>query len=224
MSPAEITELRPFILSWNLRNTIDENQVINPQEFCITGTHLGEIPIDGWKPYFLEVPKKRFKKDIVGRTHQALEINLKNTTWDRNRVVVLPVYMGSPNTDFEKLKLVIKHWDKICIPDEVPCLAIAFKYRGFYSDNRETQFVSVLIIWNDAVARIISLDWTEGPLEDCVTPEWYIESTSLMNLNDAFEKLKSVYKNISLNNPYFSIYTIPSCLGQSLTGEMKDTT
>lgn len=223
MIPESISVLRPFILSWNLRNIVEKPSMFTPEEFCITGTCLGEYPIDAWKTYFLENPKNRRKKDIVGRSYHAFGIGMKNTKWDRRRIVYLPIYTHSQHSDIEKLKLAIKYWDDICISEDVPCLALAVKCRGYNSECREAQSVTVLIVWNDAVARIISLDWTEGPLENCITPEWFIESTPLLNLKDALEKMKMIYENISLDDTSFSIYTVPSCLDYSLSGEMVDT-
>jgi hypothetical protein len=197
--PENLSVLQPFILSWNLRNILETPSILSPEEFCIIGTDLGEYPIDAWKPLFLETPRDGYKK-----------------------VVSLPIYSHTQNYDVKRLKILIKYWNDIGFPDDIPCLALAVKCRGFYSDYREAQYVTVLIVWSDAVARIISLDWAEGPLEDCITPEWYVESTSLLNLRRAIEKMQRLYKNISWENPSFSIYAIPSCLGNGLHGKIVD--
>ena len=218
-----VSLLQPIILSWNLRNILERPSMLAPEEFCIIGTDLGKYPIDAWKPYFLEIPRGRCKKDIVGRFHSAMGINIENTKWNLKRTVNLPIYSHTQDYDIERLKIVIKHWYDIGFPDDIPCLALAVKCRGFYSDNREAQYVTVLTIWNDAVARIISLDWFEGPLEDCITPEWYIETTPLLNLKDAVKRMRNIYKNNNWDNSSFSIYTIPSCLGHELHGNMQDT-
>lgn len=214
--------LRPFILSWNLRNIFENASALFPKEFCLTGTRLGEYPIDAWKSYFLEVPKNGCKKDITGRSYQAFGISMKSPTWHRKRIIILPVYTYSQYSDIEKLKVAIRYWTDISIPDDIPCVAVAIKCQGCYSENRTAQSVTVLIVWNDNVCRIISLDWTEGPLEDCITPEWYIEASPLLNSEDAFEKIQTLYENISWDNTSFSIYTIPSCLGYSLHGKMAN--
>lgn len=223
MIPSEnLSVLQPFILSWNLRNILERPSMSAPEEFCIIGTELGKYPIDAWKPYFLETPRCGHKKDIVGRFNSAMGIRIENTKWDRKRTVNLPIYSHTQNYDVERLKIVIKHWYDIGFPDDIPCLAIAVKCRGFYSDNREAQYVTVLTVWSDAVARIISLDWAEGPLEDCVSPEWYAETTPLLNLRNAIEKMPKLFKNISWDKPSFSIYAIPSCLGNGLHGKIVD--
>ncbi len=223
MTPENLSVLRPFILSWNLRNILEKTSMLISNEFCIIGTGLGEYPIDAWKPYFLETPKDGHKKDIGGRFSSAMGIGITNTEWNRKRTINLPIYSHIRDYDVERLKLVIKHWYDIGFPDDVPCLALAVKCRGFYSEDREAQYVTVLTVWNDVVARIVSLDWFEGPLEDCITPEWYIETTPLLNLKDAIEKMRNIYKNTHWDNPSFSIYAIPSCLGHKLLGKMVDT-
>ena len=213
------TVLNPFILSWNLRNIVEESTDITPEKFCITGTCLGEYPIDAWKQYLLEVPLKLIKKDIVGRTTRVLGIGIDNTEWDKKRVILLPRYLQAPDSNISQLEHVIKHWTEIGLPDDIPCICIAVKCRGFYSDYREVKHVTVLTIWNDTVARIISLDWCEGPLEDCITPEWFVESSPLLALKDAINKIENVYVNTKWDGSSFSIFTIPLCLGYCLKGE-----
>jgi hypothetical protein len=215
----ESSSLGPTIVLWNIRSIINEQLISTTYEkFGIIGTKLGRYPIDAWKPYYLEVPKNGNKKDTVGRGHQVFGISLENALWDLKRTIVLPEYTCFQHSDIEKLKLIVKHWTDICIPEDVPCIAVAVKCRGHYCDNRVAQSVTVLTIWNDAVCRITSLDWAEGPLEDCITPEWYIEATSLLNLNDASKRLQRVYENVSWENKAFSIFTIPSGLGYNLKG------
>ena len=114
------------------------------------------------------------------------------------------------------MKIIVNHWNDIGIPDDIPCIAIAIKYSGLSSDFRESQHVNVLIIWSDAVARIVTLEWFEGPLEDCITPEWYINSSSLLNLKTALLNYGKDFKHISLDGITYSIYTIPLCFGMLL--------
>lgn len=226
-SPPELT---PFIISWNLRNICGILPSVDSEEFRVIGTELGKYPIDAWNSYFIEIPANEFKKDIVGRTHQAFGVALKNTKWNSLRVIAMPKYCiqnkdisnGSNADKLEKLKLIIRHWTDAFIPDEIPCVAIAVKCKGYNSDNRELQSVSVLLIWNDSVGRIISFNWTEGPVEDCITPEWYVESTPLLNLRDAICKMQKSYENISWDSPTFSIYTIPSCIGDGIHGKLLE--
>ena len=126
------------------------------------------------------------------------------------------------DVDIEQLRIVVKNWCNIGIPEDVPCIAVSIKCKGFYSDYREAQYVTVLTIWNDAVARITTLDWFEGPLEDCITPEWYMETTPLMNLETALERIENIYDNTGWENTSFSILTIPTCLGACLGGDREE--
>lgn len=213
-----------FILSWNLRNLPDIHSKVIPETFNITGVNFGRFPIDAWKTYFLETPKYGVKKDIVGRTIQAFGIKMKNTAWNRDRIVMIPVYTNNRYSNIKNLKSIIKHWDAAFISDDIPCFALAVKSIGYYSDDREAQSVTVLLIWNDATSRVITLDWAEGPVEDCITPEWYVEATSLLNLDNAFRKIQKTYeKNPSWDGISFSIYLIPPCLGCNLAGKKCDT-
>jgi len=218
----DISVLYPFMLSWNLRNLISAKSILTSNQPGIVGTCPGKYPIDAWKTFFLEIPKDGNKKDITGRFLTAFCEGIKNTEWDHNRTVSLPIYSIFPDYDIEKLKIVFKHWDDIGISNDVPCLALAVKCRGLYCDNREGQYVSIMAVWNDAVARIISLDWFEGPLEDCTTPEWYLETTPLLNLRDAIIRMRDIYKNTFWDNISFSIFTIPTCLGSCLNGELAN--
>jgi len=222
MLSEDLPVLQPFILSWNLRNVLERPSMLAPEEFCVIGIGLGEYPIDAWKPLLLETPREGYKKDIVGRINSAMGLSLKNTKWNRKRTVNLPIYSHTQNNDVKRLKIVIKHWYDIGFPEDVPCLALAVKSRGFYSDKREAQYITVLTVWSDAVARIMSLDWCEGPIEDCITPEWHIQATPLLNLRNAIEKIPKLFKTISWDEPSFSIYTIPSCLGNGLHGKTVD--
>ena len=222
MMAESLSVLRPFILSWNLRNIIDHSTKLFHEKSCILGTCLGEYPIDAWNTFFLELPRNGYKKDISGRHNNAFSLEMRDTEWNNNRIVPLPVYRNFEYSDIEIFKLVIKHWVDISLPDDIPCLALAIKRHGNYSDTREAQTVKVLLIWHDAVCRIITLDWFEGPLEDCITPEWYINSTPLLNLHEALEKIRNFFDNSLWDNTAFSIFTIPSCLGRSLHGTMMD--
>jgi len=219
----ERSVLLPFILSWNLRNVVEHPSSVVPKNFCITGTDLGEYPIDGWKALFIEIPENTQKKDIVGRYSHAFGIRMGNTEWNNRRIVELPIYVHCRNADLGRLKTVVRHWPDVFIQDDMPCLAVAAKCVGFYSDHREAQYVTVLAVWNDTTARIVSLDWIEGPLEDCVTPEWHVETTPLLNLRESLEKMETLYKHVNWDKTCYAIYTIPTCLGHRLQGKTAET-
>ena len=217
----EFSILRPFILSWNLRNILPDSSILNTDQPTIIGTCLGEYPIDGWGNYFLETPINDQKKNITGRSNNAPRGGIQPTKYNRRRTINLPIYSHIQDFNVDNLKIVFRNWSEIGLPDDIPCLALAVKHRGFYSDNREAQYVTVLTVWNDGVARIISLDWFEGPLEDCITPEWYMKTTPLLNINDAIERMRNIHKSTQWDNPIFSVYAIPKCLGNCLNGDVS---
>jgi len=183
---------------------------------------LGEHPIDGWETCFLEVPKNGEKKDITGRMNTVSSQGTNSTVWDLKRIVNLPKYRNCKNVNMDYFKTIIKHWNYYQISDDIPVLAIALKCHGNYSDLREAQYISVLLIWNDSVCRIITLEWFEGPLEDCITPEWYLKSTHLLNLELAFKALQDSNKKSNLINPVYSIFLNPLCLGAGLNGQVNE--
>ena len=146
----------------------------------------------------------------------------KEQSWDAMRTINLPIYTNSENIDLGLLKLVIRYWKEIQISEDIPCLALAVKCHGNYSDIREAKCISVLLVWNDEVCRIVTLDWFEGPEEDCITPEWYVNTTPLLSLKETFERIEEFTKKSQLENPIYSIFTLPLCLGCALKGEIYE--
>ena len=212
--------MQPLFLSWNLRNIVDNSPDLTAGGFGLIGTRPGEYPIEGWDPYLLEVPRDGMRRDISGRFSDPSNIGVQNLAWDLQRTVNLPVYINSNNADKELLKIIIRNWNELRFPEDIPCFALAVKCHSNYTDVREAQCVNVLLIWNDEVCRIMTLDWYEGPEEDCITPEWYINTTPLLNLEDAFARMNESYRKSQWENPVYSIFTVPSCLGCALTGEI----
>ena len=214
--------MQPLFLSWNLRNIVDNSPDLTAGGFGLIGTRPGEYPIEGWDPYLLEVPRDGMRRDISGRFSDPSNIGVQNLAWDLQRTVNLPVYINSNNADKELLKIIIRNWNELRFPEDIPCFALAVKCHSNYTDVREAQCVNVLLIWNDEVCRIMTLDWYEGPEDDCITPEWYINATPLMYLREAFKKIKELYKTRQLENPVYSIYSLPSCLGSALKGKISE--
>jgi hypothetical protein len=209
--------LLPFFLTWNLRNIVDTPSKTTSDGFGLIGTKAGEYPIDDWEPYYLEIPQNNgTKKDLNGRMNKNFNQGLRDTRWNLRRIVSLPEYVNSENADLEVLKLIVKYWKEIHIPDDIPVLAIAVKCKGNYSDVREAQCVQVLLIWNDGTSRITTMEWFEGPLEDCITPEWYIKTTGLLSFDDAIPKMRNICNSSNWSNPVYSILTLPSNLVRDL--------
>ncbi len=208
-------------LIWgNLRNLVDFEHIKIPGDIKIVGTTVGEFPIDSYRPILLEEKKK---KNIAGRINRVF-VGMKNTTWEHSRVIKLPIYHNNNDVSVEKLGMIIKHWRNALMPDEIPCIAIAVGARGYYCDERESQSLLVLVLWHDAVGKILELDWAEGPLEDCITPEWYLKSTDLLSLDNALGEVKKTCKHFpAWENLEFSICVSPSCLGDNLQGKKAAT-
>lgn len=90
---------------------------------------------------------------------------------------------------------MFQRWKYDLIPEEIPCMAIALKTDGFYTEWREGQSIIVLVIWFDHSCKILELDWYEGAEDDCITPEWYLRSSDLLSLEEALLKLKYLSRN-----------------------------
>jgi len=221
MSHQEI--LVPFFLSWNLRNTVNAPAEVITDRFGLIGARPGEYPVDDWEPYFLEIPQNGdIKKDLVGRMNKSYNQELRNARWNLRRIVSLPEYINPGKADLAVLKLIVKHWREFQIPDDIPVLAIAIKCKGNYSDIREAQCIQIILVWNDGTSRITTLEWFEGPLEDCITPEWYIKTSGLLSFEDAVLKMRSVCSKSSWDKPVYSILTLPSNLARGLISEATD--
>ena len=210
--------LAPLFLSWNLRNIPSSVHGGPPAGFQIGGTALGEFPIDAWKPCLLEVPASAFKKDISGRSYHAFGIAMPENPWNRRRTVPLPLYEGSETLGAGQLRTVVRHWTALGIADDIPCLGVAIGASGHYCEDRQAQSVAVLLVWSDGSARIVRLDWAEGPLEDCVTPEWLVVKGDLTGLGQAIKEIGEVHRNLGWEAVRYCIHAFPACLGKQLLG------
>lgn len=223
MNPRHSDILTPIHLSWNVRNMGCDPSLFDQSSFHIRGSESGQYPINGWRPHFLEVPSGGQKTWCSGRGIRAFGFGLKETEWDLRRVLRLPIYTNCEAGDIESFKVLVRHWAEISLPDDMPCLCLAVKCHGNTYETVEAQSISVLMIWNDSVSQIVTLDWCEGPLEDCVTPEWHVQSSSLMNVDAAIEKIQGTFKDLRWERASFSIYTLPCFLGRALRGEVEET-
>jgi len=209
-------------LIWgNLRNLIDFDTIEIPTEITLTGKAVGTFPVRSFHPILLEIPKNRKKLDISGRSNQFNPKTTNRTDWHLKRVVSLPIYkVSEENFSNYRFKSLFKTWQDSLIPEDIPCLSLAINTIGQYCDEREGQYVVVMLIWSDSTARIIELDWFEGPLEDCITPEWYIDSSEWLSLETAFAKLKNIFSRPSyLENACYLMFINPSCLGHEFQGK-----
>ena len=211
-------------LIWgSLRNIIDFSSIKVPGNLSLVGTILGEFPVDNYHPIFLETPKSFKKFDLSGRKNFSQAYVKGSLGWSSRRITKLPLYENDGEVNNECLKSIIQCWESALIPEEIPCIALGVNISGFNSDGREGQYVTVLLLWSNKKARILELDWFEGPLVDCITPEWYLQVSDIMSLNKAMRKMKQLFKRPpNWKNLLFSLYTVPSCLGSLLQGKRKD--
>ncbi|MHA2272034.1 MAG: hypothetical protein ACXACI_09245 [Candidatus Hodarchaeales archaeon] len=225
MSVSDGIPIIDLSLIWgNLRNLVDFKTLEIPIEIVLTGTVAGTFPVNSYHPIFLEIPKDGKKMDVSGRSGYISATNTNTPNWRPLRIVPLPIYKTVEDSlSLNSLKWVFESWQNSLIPDDIPCLALAINTTGNYSDIRESQQIVVLLIWADCTARILKLDWFEGPLEDCISPEWYLSSSEWLSLENAFAQLKNIYsRSLSLINPIFSMFIMPSCLGQAFQGEKRE--
>ena len=211
-------------LIWgNLRNLIDFNSITVPSDLSLVSTIPGEFPVYNFHPIFLEIPKTLKKFNISGRKNFSQAFIDKTLRWLPRRIVSLPTYENDKDTDLKCLKSIIQMWERALIPEEIPCIALGVNITGQNSDGREGQYVTVLLIWANQKTRILQLDWFEGPLDDCITPEWYLQVSEIMNIRKALIKIRKLFiMPPNWENPLFSIYSIPPCLGCSVQNKWEE--
>ncbi len=209
-------------LVWgSLRNLIDFPNVIIPEEIKLVDIIPGHFPIDSYNSIPLELPRGGSRMDLSGRFN-----SLSSNLWKeicgrippRARIVQLPLYAYSSNSSYEESRKLflsmLEAWNDTLIPESVPCAALALRVRGDYSNEREAEFVFVLLIWPNMIARTLQLDWYEGPLEDCISPEWYIKSSLIIPLQVAFNQTRNFVMNPpNWNNLKMFLSPKPAFLG-----------
>lgn len=222
MSEVESLPNHGLSLVWgSLRNLFDFPNVIIPEEIRLVDTIPGHFPIDSYNPVPLELPRGGSRMDLSGRFN-----SLSSKLWKdicgkiplRARIVQLPLYTYSSNMSYKEARktfsAMLKTWNETLIPESVPCAALALRVRGDYSNEREAEFAFVLLIWPNMIARTLQLDWYEGPLEDCISPEWYVKSSLTLPLQVAFNQTKNFVTNLpNWNNLAMSISPKPAFLG-----------
>lgn len=219
-----LSEAKASLVWGSLRNNIDFSTIEIPSSIRLVDTLMGEFPVDSFHPLFLEVPRDLVKIDFSGRHN----VNLSSTrdlypkvVWNPRRVISLPIYDYDDDLCADDIHSAFSscllEWDQSFIPDRIPCVALALKTSGSYSEERDAQDIVVLVIWNNGTARILSLEWFEGPIEDCISPEWYLRSTGLLPLAEAFLLVEEHSNQMpDWDNPLHSIFVKPGALGKYL--------
>lgn len=217
-------------LVWgSLRNLLDFPNVPIPEEIRLVDTIPGHFPIDSYNPVPLELPRGGTKMDLSGRFN-----TLSSVLWNdicgkiplRARIVQLPLFTYRSKMSYKEVRKtylsMLKTWNETLIPESVPCAALALRVRGNYSNEREAEFVFVLLIWPTMVARTLQLDWYEGPLEDCISPEWYVKSSLTLPLQVAFNQTRNFVMNLpNWNNLRMSLSPKPAFMGFQLQNENR---
>lgn len=232
-SRQESLTTRNFPLIWgHLRNLVDFESILIPRSVRLVGTVCGEFPVDSYSPIFLEIAKKNKREDLSGRFNcsgsnagQVLYTNY----WHPVRSIPLPLFEYNSNLSVQELKegysQLLEEWYDSSIPDNLPCAAIALKTHGNYCDEREAQKVDVLLVYPNLTARLMSLDFFEGGMDDCISPEWYLSVSKLMPIDSALERVTKISQNQSeMQRAHSSISIKPEFLGDILVHGNKEAT
>ncbi|MHA1137117.1 MAG: hypothetical protein ACTSSE_11590 [Candidatus Thorarchaeota archaeon] len=211
-----------FPLIWgHLRNLVDFDSVVIPRSVRLVGTVCGEFPVDAYSPIFLEIAKENKREDLSGRFNcsgsnagQVLYTNF----WHPVRSIPLPIFETDPDLSMQEFRegysQLLEEWYDSCIPDNLPCTAIALKAHGNYCDEREAQRIDVLLVYPNSTARLMLLDFFEGGMDDCISPEWYLGASKLMSIETAFRKITEMASNQSeLQRVRTSLFVKPNFLG-----------
>ncbi len=228
-------ELSPDNLSviWgSLRNHVDFDRVDVQAGLGLVGSRRGEFPVFAHHPIFLEMPRNRSRQDISGRFNSARPHSwgtISRQDWSPNREIQLPVYACQDGMTFFEFKCrfesIVRMWHSAWIPDNIPCAAVGVNVLGNYSDEREAQNSSVLLLWANGTATHLQVDWFQGPLEDCVSPEWYMRSSSLLPWPIGLQSLGATLQEPSrLENAVYSAFVQPSFMGHLLSTGERETT
>ena len=222
-----------FPLIWgHLRNLVDFDNVVIPRSVRLVGTVCGEFPVDAYFPVFLEIAKEHKREDLSGRFNcsgsnagQVLYTNY----WHPVRKILLPLFEIDSDLSMQKLResycQLLKEWQDSCIPDNLPCAAVSLKFHGNYCDEREAQRIVVLLVYSNSIARLMFLDFFEGAMDDCISPEWYLSVSKLMPIDYAIEKVTEISLNQSeLHRAYSSISIKPNFFGNVLIHGKKEET
>ena len=195
------------------------------------GSVPGEFPADSFTPVFLEVSRGLKRADLSGRFNTITFSGSgmkQDTSWNPARAIPLPLYEADPSLNvmdsYELYRQLVQKWADSPIPDNMPCAAVAIKAMGSYCKERDAQWIVVGLMWPENVARVLVLDYFEGALEDCISPEWYIDVSKVMSIDEVAQRMATAARNLpNWDTPILSISVIPSFLGNCLAnGRMRE--
>jgi len=194
------------------------------------GRVSGEYPVYAYYGIFLEIAKENKREDLSGRFNfsgsnagQTLYTNF----WHPVRSIPLPLFETDPDLSFQELKegynQLLEEWYYSSIPDNIPSAAIALKTHGNYCDEREAQRINVLLVYPNSTARLMFLDFFEGGMDDCISPEWYLSSSQLMPVETAIQEITEIaLKKPELQRVCSSLFVKPNFFGDILQGKRTE--
>jgi len=228
----ELTDDSLSLIWGSLRNHVDFDTVDVRARLGLVGARRAEFPVFAHHPIFLEMPSNRTRQDVSGRFGSAEPHTwdtLSRQDWSPNREIQLPVYMCQEDITHSEFKhrfrSIIRGWHSAWIPDNIPCAAVGVNVLGHYCDEREAQNSSVLLLWANGTATHILVDWFQGPLEDCVSPEWYMKSSSLVPWSVGLERFGATLQEPSrFDNAVYSSFVQPSFIGHIMSAGKREVT
>ncbi|MGY5858812.1 MAG: hypothetical protein RTU63_05545 [Candidatus Thorarchaeota archaeon] len=232
-STQETITTTSFPLIWgHLRNLVDFENVVIPRSVRLVGTVCGEFPVDAYFPIFLEIAKENKREDLSGRFNCSgsnAGQTLYSNYWHPVRSIPLPLFEIDPDLSMQEFRegysQLLEEWQNSCIPDNLPCAALSLKIHGNYCDEREAQRIVVLLVYPNCIARLMFLDFFEGAMDDCISPEWYLSVSKLMPIDSAIQKINEISVNQSeWQRARSSISIKPEFLGNVLIYGKKEET
>ncbi|MDH4212341.1 MAG: hypothetical protein OEV85_00310 [Candidatus Thorarchaeota archaeon] len=218
------------IIWGSLRNLFDFEKIEIPCGVRLVGSVRGDFPVDAYSPIFLEISKELGREDLSGRFGSAVmndEPKVYDNVWYPARTIPLPIYENDPELSYEGLRdgycQLLSGWFNSPIPDNLPCAAVAVKTRGNYCAEREAQLIVVLLLWPNNSARLLFLEFFEGAVEDCISPEWYLSVSKLMSVSVAMQEMKRTYNHLpEWDRPNSTVSIKPLFLESALTNGRKE--
>lgn len=133
-----------------------------------------DFPVWTSAPVHVEIPLEGTKRFIIGAFSGS--VTEKAATGDFPNIVKFPVYGKQgvvPVTAYDELPISAATQALT----KTPLAAIATAVSGVV-DGKLVQAHSVLPLWNDGSAVLVTLDWVEGePAEGTPNPEWYLRAS-----------------------------------------------
>ncbi|MGV9169542.1 MAG: hypothetical protein ACOC38_06315 [Promethearchaeia archaeon] len=221
-----------FSLIWgNMRNLIDFTTIRVPSRIRLIGSIPGQFPVDAYYPIFLEEPRDGKRSNLFGRHNHSNRVTwnqLGKPDWKNMRISPLPVYNYEEGIDLETLRHVfpwlVGEWDSSLVPAGIPCSAMAATMRGDYCEGREAQLALVTLLWANGTAKQLKLEWFQGPLDDCVSPEWHLHTSSIISVAQSTHSTRDYIRNApSWSRPSFSLFVNPTCIAEAIVSKAEGT-